>query len=119
MIHLSARLAWHNSGWNGCVCKFPHLNSSCIGNETIRDERDDEKERQFAGTQINQLECWDRKRKWYEEKMGIPVIGDGAMDVNLEPGQFPIVITSRDKDDGGIDVPRIEGLIRKYILLED
>jgi len=58
LIHLSARLAWHDSGWNGCVCKFPHLNSACIANETIRDERDDEKERQFAGTHINQLQGW-------------------------------------------------------------
>ena len=51
--------------------------------------------------------------------MGIPVIGEGVREEHVEPGQFPIVITSRDNDDGGIDVPRIEGLIRKYILLED
>lgn len=64
-------------------------------------------------------EGWERKRKWYEDELGIPVIGEGAKDAHLEPGQFPIVITSRDNEDGGIDVPRIEGLIRKYILLED
>ena len=64
-------------------------------------------------------EGWERKRKWYEEKMRIPVIGSGVKDTHIEPGKFPIVITSRDNEDGGIDVPRIEGLIRKYVLLED
>lgn len=64
-------------------------------------------------------EGWEGKRKWYEEKIGIPVIGAGSGNGNVQPGQFPIVITSRDNEDGGIDVPRIEGLIRKYILLED
>lgn len=58
MIHLSARLSWNDASWNGCVCKFPHLNASCIANETIRDERDDEKEREFAGVHINQLDGW-------------------------------------------------------------
>ena len=64
-------------------------------------------------------EGWERKRKWYEEKMKIPVIGEEAHNDKIKLGQFPIVITSRDSDDGGIDVPKIEGLIRKHILLED
>jgi len=25
MIHLSARLAWHDSGWNSCVYRHPYL----------------------------------------------------------------------------------------------
>lgn len=58
MIHLSARLAWHDSGWNGCVCKSPHLNAYCIANETIRDERDDELERKYCGTLVNELKEW-------------------------------------------------------------
>jgi hypothetical protein len=62
-------------------------------------------------------EGWERKRRWYEERMGIPVVGDGAPGATVEPGTFPIVITSRDGEDGGIDVPRIEELIREYILL--
>ncbi len=60
---------------------------------------------------------WERKRRWYEERMGIPVVGDAVSDANVEPGTFPIVITSRDGDDGSINVPKIEELIRKYILL--
>jgi hypothetical protein len=35
MIHLSARLAWHDGGWNGCVCQEPHLNSLRIFQENI------------------------------------------------------------------------------------
>jgi len=64
-------------------------------------------------------EGWERKRCWYEEVMGIPVVGDGADGAEVEPGVSPLVITSRDGDDGSINVPRIEALARKYILLED
>jgi exodeoxyribonuclease V alpha subunit len=35
--HLSARLAWHDRGWDGHVCDNPHLNSSCVIAEYIRD----------------------------------------------------------------------------------
>jgi len=64
-------------------------------------------------------EGWERKRRWYEETMRIPVVGDGAPGVDVEPGTTPIVITSRDGADGSIDVPRLEALARRYILLED
>jgi exodeoxyribonuclease V alpha subunit len=65
-------------------------------------------------------EGWERKRRWYEERMGIPVVGDGARDgVDVEPGTSPLVITSRDGDDGSINQQRIEELAQKYILLED
>jgi exodeoxyribonuclease V alpha subunit len=64
-------------------------------------------------------EGWERKRRWYEERLNIPVIGDGAEGKEIVPGTFPIVITSRDGENGSINVPRIEQLIRKYILLED
>lgn len=29
--HLSLRLAWHNEGWNGHVCKNPKKNTYCVG----------------------------------------------------------------------------------------
>jgi exodeoxyribonuclease V alpha subunit len=64
-------------------------------------------------------EGWERKRRWYEERMGIPVAGDGARTgFDMEPGISPLVITSRDGDDGSIDQQRIEALARRYILLE-
>lgn len=62
---------------------------------------------------------WERKRRWYEERLGIPVVGPGAADDRtVEPGTFPIVITSRDGDNGSIDAREIERLARKYILLD-
>ena len=65
-------------------------------------------------------EGWERKRRWYEERLGIPVVGDGARPgFDVEPGTTPLVITSRDGDNGSIDVPHIEALARRYILLED
>jgi hypothetical protein len=65
-------------------------------------------------------EGWERKRRWYEERMGIPVVGPGAVPGReVEPGVSPLVITSRDGEDGSIDQQQIEVLARKYILLED
>jgi len=29
--HISARLAWHDNGWNGCICRNPKTNTYCIG----------------------------------------------------------------------------------------
>ena len=56
--HLSARLAWHDRGWDGHVCDAPHLNTSCIIHEHIRDSRDDAKERQAAGEAFADLQGW-------------------------------------------------------------
>lgn len=73
MIHLSARLAWHDSGWNGRICREPALNSSCIVQEQIRDRRNDEKERAHAGVPIASLGItakpgeqpnWKRAERW-------------------------------------------------------
>ncbi len=30
-IHISARLAWHDSGWNGRICHNPRANTYCVG----------------------------------------------------------------------------------------
>ena len=55
---------------------------------------------------------WERKRRWYEERMGIPVVGPGAHPgFKAEPSISPLVIKSRDGDDGSIDQQRIEQLI--------
>ena len=56
--HLSARLAWHDRGWDGRVCDSPHLNAHCIVHQHIRDSRDDEKERKAAGTALADLNGW-------------------------------------------------------------
>ncbi len=56
--HLSVRLAWHDRGWDACVCDAPHLNSSCIVLQHIRDSRDDDKERGVAGKALAELPGW-------------------------------------------------------------
>lgn len=56
--HLSARLAWHDRGWDGRVCDAPHLNAHCIVHEHIRDSRDDDKERCAAGRHLADLNGW-------------------------------------------------------------
>jgi exodeoxyribonuclease V alpha subunit len=64
-------------------------------------------------------EDWERKRDWYKTALGIPVVGPGAREGALpEPGVSPVVITSRDREDGGIDEQEIERLAGRYILLE-
>lgn len=56
--HLSARLAWHDRAWDGCVCDAPHLNAHCIVHQHIRDSKDDEKERAAAGIPFAELKGW-------------------------------------------------------------
>ena len=43
--HVTVRLAWHNDGWNGAVCKAPEENTYCVGwtsypGDVIARERD-------------------------------------------------------------------------------
>ena len=56
--HLSVRLSWHDNGWDGRICKAPHLNAYCIAHEHIRDARNDDKERQSAGELLADLDGW-------------------------------------------------------------
>jgi len=50
--HISVRLAWHDLGWNGCVCNNPSLNVYCMVHEHVRDSRDDEFEEKHAGKKL-------------------------------------------------------------------
>jgi hypothetical protein len=52
--HITARLAWHNDGWNGAVCKEPDKNTHCVGcksfpGDVIARERDLDVEKRRAG----------------------------------------------------------------------
>lgn len=29
-VHISARVAWHDSGWNGRICQNPKANTYCV-----------------------------------------------------------------------------------------
>jgi hypothetical protein len=60
-VHLSVRLPWHDSGWNGCICKHPKRNTFCgglysVNAETIRQNKDDDWEEANAGKPISELD---------------------------------------------------------------
>jgi hypothetical protein len=55
MFHLTARVAWHDSRWNGRVCRSPSCNSYCTALDRIREERDDKREDAVAGRSWNEL----------------------------------------------------------------
>lgn len=59
--HISARVAWHDNGWNGCVCRDPSCNTHCQGphsypGEKIAEGKDGAWETGVAGQHIAQLE---------------------------------------------------------------
>ncbi|KJK23497.1 hypothetical protein UB46_15655 [Burkholderiaceae bacterium 16] len=59
--HITARLAWHNDGWNGSICTAPEKNTYCVGcksfpGDVIARERDLERERRLAGRPGGNLE---------------------------------------------------------------
>ena len=54
--HLSIRVPWHDSGWDGTVCRSPKGNAACLVLKEIRDTRDDDREEGFAGRSVDELE---------------------------------------------------------------
>ena len=55
MFHLTTRVAWHDSRWNGSVCQAPSCNSFCTALDRIRLEKDDDAEDVSAGKPWNEL----------------------------------------------------------------
>ena len=58
--HLTARLAWHDSGWNGAICRQPACNSYCVGRhsypgDVIARQRNTERETENAGRPVGSL----------------------------------------------------------------
>ena len=47
--HLSIRVAWHDSKWNGAVCKHPSQNAFCLNLPRIYQEKNDQAEEALAG----------------------------------------------------------------------
>jgi len=79
MHHLTLRVPWHDSKWNGCVCTAPSENPYCVALDRIRDERDDAAEDAIAG------------RPWWElPSDGLPacVAESGAF---MNPEEWPRV----------------------------
>ena len=53
--HLSIRVPWHDSAWDGRICNKPHLNGACAKLTRIAEHKDEETERQVAGKKLNVL----------------------------------------------------------------
>ena len=49
MKHLSIRVAWHDNGWNGTVCKEPTNNSYCLQLPRIYESKNNIEEEKIAG----------------------------------------------------------------------
>lgn len=56
MFHLTARVAWHDSRWNGRVCEKPSCNSFCTALKRVREERDDAHEDALAGRSWSEID---------------------------------------------------------------
>lgn len=59
--HISARLAWHDNGWNGSICRHPAKNTFCVGAQSypgrqIAENRSLEWEEQVRGQSCRDLE---------------------------------------------------------------
>lgn len=53
--HISIRVPWHDTGWDGRVCKNPHLNGACLKLKRIGQNRDDAAEQAVAGQTLSDL----------------------------------------------------------------
>lgn len=53
--HLSVRVPWHDSGWDGSVCASPRDNTACVLLENIGQRRDDQSEVRLAGQPVENL----------------------------------------------------------------
>lgn len=55
MFHLTARVAWHDTRWNGAICRAPSRNSYCAALDRVREERKDDIEDSMAERSWNEL----------------------------------------------------------------
>lgn len=53
--HISIRVPWHDTGWDGRVCRAPRLNGSCLHLRNIAEKRNDSAEEAVAGKSIQDL----------------------------------------------------------------
>ncbi len=58
--HVSIRVPWHDTGWDGRVCASPRLNGSCLRLKRIANDRNDDAEEATAGLALDVLS----QEKW-------------------------------------------------------
>jgi len=58
--HISIRVPWHDTAWDGRVCAAPRLNGACLKLRRIAEDRDDAAEEAVAGKSLKDLP----QKKW-------------------------------------------------------
>jgi hypothetical protein len=53
--HISIRVPWHDTGWNGSVCLCPGRNTSCLKLKNILESKNEQAETPLAGRLIKDL----------------------------------------------------------------
>ena len=53
--HVSIRVPWHDTAWDGRVCALPHLNDSCLKLKRIAADKDELAEKLMAGHSLNEI----------------------------------------------------------------
>lgn len=53
--HVSIRVPWHDTAWDGRVCSAPRLNAACLKLKRIAEEKDDEALEAVAGQRFDEL----------------------------------------------------------------
>ncbi len=53
--HISIRVPWHDTKWNGNVCNAPRSNGACLKLKRIAENRNDDAEESVAGESIQNL----------------------------------------------------------------
>ena len=54
--HISVRVPWHDSGWEGTVCVEPENNSACLKLPRIAESKDETSEARVAGRHFRDLQ---------------------------------------------------------------
>ena len=57
--HLSVRVPWHDSGWDGTVCKYPRKNASCLALNRIGATKNDTLDESYAGEWLDKIPARD------------------------------------------------------------
>ena len=67
--HLSVRVPWHDSGWNGKVCCQPGKNGSCMFLPRINESKDSEFEEEIANTWLHEIKDYKKLPPCIAEKV--------------------------------------------------
>lgn len=73
--HISLRVPWHDSGWNGNICEFPKENQACMRLKNIYENKQDGIEETVSGCAMCDLDCIEK----------IPCVREGGGFMSPEP----------------------------------